>query len=297
MRAWLTQHRAALGGALRRLVVAPLGTVANLLAIAVALSLPVGAYTVVLNVARATRSIDQSPEMTVFLKPSATRAQAESLAPSLKALEGVAIVKFVPREAALKKLVEEGAMSDIAGALGQNPLPDAYALGFDSHDALALERYAEAIRAMQHVDLVQVDSDWVRRVAAALKLGRLAALGLAVLLAFALVAVTFNTIRLQILTQKDEIEVSQLLGATAGFIGRPFQYYGLALGALGGLAALAVVWLDLWLLRGAVAELATLYRSDFRLSMVPWADAAAVVAFAAFLGWLGATFSVARHLR
>jgi cell division transport system permease protein len=63
------------------------------------------------------------------------------------------------------------------------------------------------------------------------------------------------------------------------------------------LAALGVVWLNLRLLKGAVAELATLYRSDFALSMVPSADALAIVGFAAFLGWLGATFSVARHLR
>jgi cell division transport system permease protein len=297
MSAWLTQHRMALALAWRRLFGAPLGTLANLLAIAVALSLPVGAYTVVTNLARATRAVDASPEMSVFLKPEATRAQAEALAAQLKALEGVALVKFVPREQALKRLVEQGAMGDIAGALGQNPLPDAYTLGFDAHDAAQLERYAEAVRAMQYVDAVQVDSDWVRRVSAALKLGRMAALGLAVLLAFALVAVTFNTIRLQILTQKDEIEVSQLLGATTGFIGRPFQYYGLSLGALGGLAALGVVWLNLRLLKGAVAELATLYRSDFALSMVPSADALAIVGFAAFLGWLGATFSVARHLR
>jgi len=56
---------------------------------------------------------------------------------------------------------------------------------------------------------------------------------LATLFAFALVAVTFNTIRLQVLTRREEIEVSKLIGATDPFIRRPFLYFGTLQGLAG----------------------------------------------------------------
>ena len=64
---------------------------------------------------------------------------------------------------------------------------------------------------------------------------------LAALLSFSLVAVAFNTIRLQIMTMRDEIEVSKLIGATRGFVRRPFLYFGAIQGAVGGAAAWLII--------------------------------------------------------
>jgi cell division transport system permease protein len=58
------------------------------------------------------------------------------------------------------------------------------------------------------VDTVQVDSAWVKRLAALLNILRLALLLLAATLGTVVVAVIFNTIRLQVLTQREEILVS-----------------------------------------------------------------------------------------
>jgi cell division transport system permease protein len=120
---------------------------------------------------------------------------------------------------------------------------------------------------------------------------------LAGLLGVALVAVTFNTIRLQILTQRDEIEVSKLLGATDAFIGRPFYYLGLLQGVAGGLLALAIVASALALLNREVRVLAESYGSNFRFEFLPLSEAGLVVLGASVLGWLGAWLSVGRHLR
>ena len=120
---------------------------------------------------------------------------------------------------------------------------------------------------------------------------------LAALLGAALVAVTFNTIRLQILTQRDEIEVSKLLGATDGFIGRPFYYLGLLQGLAGGLLALAIVAAALGLLNREVRVLAESYGSNFRFGFLPLSEAVLVLLLASALGWLGAWLSVGRHLR
>jgi cell division transport system permease protein len=111
------------------------------------------------------------------------------------------------------------------------------------------------------------------------------------------VAVTFNTIRLQILTQRDEIEVSKLIGATDSFIGRPFHYAGFLQGLAGGGVALCIVAVSLALLNREVRTLSESYGADFRFGFLDPGDALAVVVFAGLLGWLGAHLSVRRHLR
>jgi cell division transport system permease protein len=117
------------------------------------------------------------------------------------------------------------------------------------------------------------------------------------LLGVALVAVTFNTIRLQILTQRDEIELCRLIGATHAYIRRPFFYLGSMLGLLGGLAALAIVVGGLAFLNRDLGTLAQLYGTDLRLSIPNPREMGAVLGAAAALGWLGAYLSVSRHLR
>jgi cell division transport system permease protein len=144
---------------------------------------------------------------------------------------------------------------------------------------------------------VQADAAWARRLAAMAGVVRLALWLLAGVLALGLVAVTFNTIGLQVLTQRSEIEVLRLIGATDSFIRRPFYYLGLLQGFAGGLIALGIVSAGLVLLNGEVRVLAAAYGSSFRFAFLSGGDAAAIVGFAALIGWLGAYLSVSRRLR
>jgi cell division transport system permease protein len=111
-----------------------------------------------------------------------------------------------------------------------------------------------------------------------------------------MIAVAFNTIRLQIVTQQTEIEVSRLIGATAAYVRRPFVYQGAVVGLLGGLVALGLVATSVQVLNGEVGRLAATYGSDFLLSLPPLADLTACLAFASALGWAGAYLSVSKHL-
>jgi cell division transport system permease protein len=181
--------------------------------------------------------------------------------------------------------------------LERNPLPDTFVVRAAGGGAPALEALAGTLRALPGVASVQVDSAWAERLAALARIGRLALAALAVLLATGLVAVTFNTIRLQILTQREEIEVSRLLGATDAFVRRPFFYQGVLQGLAGGLLALVILEAGLWVLNLGVRDLARAYGSSFELAFLPARDALAVALFAAGLGWLGALLSVSRYLR
>ena len=303
MSPWIRQHRFALGGALSTVRKSPGSFLFNVLVVAFALMLPFAGITLLDNVRPLSEQLSVDPEISLFMQQEATREQAQAIAPQIRrivAINGSANVAFVPREQALASLKEKSGLSDVLDTLGDNPLPDSYVMkleGFARGAAAdGVDAIAEQLRALPGVDAVQVDSAWVKRLAALLNILRLALLLLAVTLGIVVIAVVFNTIRLQVLTQKEEIAVSKLLGATDNFIHRPFYYTGALLGLCAGAVALGAVTLALAPLNGAIAEFARLYASEFQLAPLGGLEIAGLLAISAGLGLIGAMLSVQRHL-
>jgi cell division transport system permease protein len=296
MRAWLWHHLTSLVSTVARLARTPIATVLNLGVIGIALALPVGLYVALDNLRGFAHTLASDPQLSVFLALDAGRPDAEKIGARLKAHAGVREARFVPREQALKELKASTGIADVVDSLPQNPLPDAYVVLPRDNSPAALEGLRDEVAGWPKITHVQLDTEWARRLEAGLKVARLAAALLATLFAFALVAVTFNTIRLQILTRREEIEVSKLIGATDPYIRRPFLYFGALQGIAGGVAAWAIVWVGMHLLNGALAEFGQLYATRAELRHLSVEDSLSLLAFSAALGWLGAWLSVSRHL-
>ncbi|MDR1853615.1 MAG: permease-like cell division protein FtsX [Azoarcus sp.] len=297
MRNWLYLHGRSFLRALHRLGEQPFGTLLSALVMGIALALPAGGYILLDNVASLARGVSGTPEISLFLDETPdVAAQTEDIQHKLKAEPAVASIRYVPRDEALRQLESNG-LGDVLGGLAANPLPDAFVVTLRSDDPGVYDALTAKMRGWAGVTHVRLDSAWVKRLSALLELGRVVLLVLAVLLGLALVIVTFNTIRLQILTQTSEIEVSRLLGATNRFIRRPFYWFGSLQGILGGLIAVGAVWLGVVVLTEPVARVAETYGAVIALTGPNWQQSAAVVGFAAALGWLGAALSVRRHLR
>ena len=296
MNNWLVQHLRVLLSTLRRLLATPVSNLLNILVIGIALSLPAGMYVLLQNVQNMAEQVVGTPQISVFLSMGTSRDDITRIGRQLKQHEAIGKAEFVPREQALEQLKQSTGLADVIGGLTQNPLPDAYIIYPKASGSQALEALRDELQKWHGLEHVQLDSAWARKLEALLKFGRLAVLILAVLLSFALVAVTFNTIRLQILTQRDEIEVSKLIGATNAFVRRPFLYFGLLQGLLGGAAAWLIIIISLWLINGSLAELAQLYASSLVLHPPSAGASLALLGFSACLGWLGAWLSAAQHL-
>lgn len=296
MKNWLEQHVRVLLATLRRLVSTPAASLLNILVIGIALSLPAGMYVLLQNAQGLADQVAGIPQVSVFLKLDASQNDIARIGRQLKQHEAISRVEFVPRERALEQLRQSSGLADVIGGLAQNPLPDAYVVYPKESAPQKLEAMRDELQKWPGIEHVQLDSVWAHKLEALLKFGRMAVLILAVLLSFALAAVTFNTIRLQILTQRDEIEVSKLIGATNAFIRRPFLYFGMLQGLLGAAAAWLIISVSLHLLNGSFAELAQLYASSFALHPLSWGDSLTLLLFSAYLGWLGAWLSVAQHL-
>ena len=302
MSPWFRQHRFALGAALSTVRKAPGSFLFNVLVVAVALALPFAGITLLDNVRPMSEQLSVDPEVSLFVKTEATREEAEALGPQLRQIidDSKASITFIPREQALDDLKARSGLSAALDTLGDNPLPDSYVMKLagsaSAADASRIDAVVEQLHQLPHVDTVQVDSAWVKRLAALLGVLRLVLLLLAVTLGVVVIAVVFNTIRLQVLTQREEIAVSKLLGATDNFIHRPFYYTGSLLGLCAGAVALGGVALALQPLNAAIAEFARLYASEFQLVPLSAPEVAGLLAISAGLGLIGAMLSVQRHL-
>jgi cell division transport system permease protein len=292
----LAQNLAVLHAVLRRIFSSRLGGFFNILVIGVALSLPAGMYLLLQNVQGLVAQLSGTPQISLFLSLDAKPGDIDSLRSQLAQNPAIVRVEFVSRADALEQLKHSTGLADVIGGLQQNPLPDAFVIYPRPDSALALEALRNGLAKLPRVEQAQLDSAWAYKLEALLRFGRIVVLILAGLLSLALVAITFNTIRLQILTQSSEIEVSRLIGATNGFIRRPFLYFGAAQGLLGGIMAWLIISLSLLLLNFELRSLTQLYASQFTLHPLSWGDSVSLLLFSMYLGWLGAWLSVARHL-
>jgi cell division transport system permease protein len=296
MSIWFAQHLAALRDALRRLVAAPLNSLLSLLVIGVALTLPTGGWLALDNLRKLTSDTPGVQQISIFLTLDAGKREFADIESRLRQSQAGSW-HFVPREEALKRLQGSEGMAEIIASLPRNPLPDAFVITPADGQPELLERLAKTFSGWPKVAHVQLDSAWVKRFDALLRLGRLVVMLLGILFAGALVTITFNTIRLQILAQAAEIEVAKLIGATDAYIQRPLHYFGMLQGLLGGLCAALLVTAGFHLLTPPVAELARLYGANFALQGLSASSVLILTAIGATLGWLGARISVLIHLR
>lgn len=297
MKVWLTQHREAAWLALRRLAAAPVNSLLSLLAIGVALALPAGGQMLLANALHLAGTTSAVPQISLFMAAGSERRAATEIESRLSRYGGVKQVSFLAREDTLARMKTHPGLRDVIEALPANPFPDAFVVTATDDSPEAMEKLAIEFRQWPKVEHVQLDSAWVRRLDALLKLGRTAVLLLGALLGAGLIAISFSIIRMQILTQRAEIEVSQLLGATDGFIQRPFLYHGVVLGLGGGIVAWLLVGAAALWLRAPLGELVRLYDLSLVLQPLDPRDSVLLLGFAAALGWLGAMISLRQHLR
>jgi cell division transport system permease protein len=292
-RAWRDQHLYSLVSSLGRVAQRPFATLMTIGVMAVALALPIGLGLGLANLERLSATVQQSREVGLFLRTEVGDAQAARLADELRTRPDVAAVTVkTPAEG----LAEFRRKSDLAGALAllpENPLPSVLVVE-PRDDGAAL---AEAMRQEPRVELVQHDAAWRRRLSAWIAFATQFTAVLAALFALGVLLVVGNTVRLDIGNRRDEIAVLQQLGATDGFIRRPFIYlgawYGLGAGALAlGLLAAASAWLH-----PALADLVASYGSDFAWRGPGLRGVLSVLAVATVLGWVGAWLACGHHLR
>ena len=291
--AWLGHHVhsfvSSLGRALRR----PWATLLTIGVMAVALALPLGLWVVLDNIARFGGELQQSRVITVFLKPELGLDRAQALADSLRGRGDVATVQVKTPDQGLQELRDRGGLGSGIDALGDNPLPSVLVVS-PRGDETAL---AQSLSALPEADQVQHDALWRKRLDGWLRFGGRVVWVLGLLLGLGALLVVGNTVRLDIQSRREEIGVLQLLGASDGFIRRPFLYLGAWYGFGAGLLALGLIAAAGFALREPLAALSASYGSQFSLKGLDALHSSVVLVATVLLGWLGAWAVTGHFLR
>ncbi len=292
MKTWLTFHAQALGLVLSRFQKNKLSTFLICLSIGVTLALPSTAYIILDNLNGLVSNVKSESKLSVFLKTNHDDALVATIENKLKENPAIQSVVFVSKEDALAQLTTIDANKALLDSLSNNPLPDAFFVEPKILDGASIESLKDELSKIDGVETVLVDGAWIKRLNYLLQLGQKVLLLLTCLLGFALVVVIANTIRMQVLTQQAEIELSQLIGATKSFIRRPFLYLGALYGLGGGILASLITWLIIWLLNQTVTEIANSYQADFKLLVCHSSAPLALLVIASLVGLVSAYFSV-----
>lgn len=276
----------------------PFATLMTILVLGVALSLPSVFHVLYKNSERVSQQWDKASEISLFLKKDISAQRVQVLINKLGLYDEIETVTHITSHQALEEFKEMSGFSKALNYLDENPLPDvlivvpvAQAMNIASSKLLVAKLQRE-----QDVDLVRVDIDWIEKLQAILAIVVDVVIAIAVLLLLSVLLIVSNTIRLNILNQRSEIEVLKLVGATNSFIQRPFLYAGIWYGILGGLIAWLLTFSLVQWLQSGVINLMGLYQVEFQISAMSLEEVGILIGVSTFLGFIASYISVKQYL-
>jgi len=296
---WLERHAQVGVASIGRLYARPVATLMVWLVIGVALALPALLQVVVRNLEAVGPGQGRAYSIDVFLKPELSTARAQQVAGRVGERADVAQVQLITAEQGLTEFRLRSGFGEALDALTDNPLPATLIItpAPSATTPAAMDALRTSLAKLAEVDQVIADMQWLERLQALLAVSRRISEGAGILLAVAVLLVVGQVVRGDIETRRAEIEVSKLLGASDGFVRRPFLYTGLWYGLGGGLLAWLLVVVAVQLASPGVARVAALYGSDYQLLGLPFAGYFSLVATGAVLGWMGSGIAATWRLR
>lgn len=240
------------------------------------------------NIQRIVETFKNRMSIEVFIDNSQTQEQVNELKNRLMLIPGVQEAVFISKENALQKFREEFG-EDPLSLLGENPLPPSFHVLLKptyrvpaKTDSIAnqIRRHAGVDEVVYHGRLFKTVDQWSRIIL-------LIDLGLLLIVLVASLFLIANTLRLSLLTQSKNIQIMHLVGATKGFIQRPYWVQGIIEGGLGGAIATFILWI---VLRGIIFQFSLHLQGIRTIVLMPFV-------LGVFLGFLGSTIGLARFLR
>ena len=294
---YFTLHFEAAKNAVRQLFKQPLATLLILVMLAIAMSLPLALYLGVQSSQAILGKLNESPQITLYMEQNADEADSAVVKELLAADKRIEKSEFIGKAQGLSELQTSMGEQDIVSMLDSNPLPDAFVVspkpGGTPSEMQALR---QDLAKLPMVESAQLDTEWMQTLYQIDDFVQKVLAFLSVTLSVAFVLVAHNTIRLQILSRKEEIEITKLLGAPSSFIRRPFLYQAVWQSLLAAGLSLA---LCAWLIHATQPLVAQIFRPyglniEWRFFHTwEWLSVCGIVAA---LGIAGAWLATRQHL-
>lgn len=295
----LAEHHARdLIDALGRLYRAPIASLLTASVIGITLALPAGLNLLLDRLDALSYDWQGTVQASLFLDRDTAPDAGRQLAAELAARADIESTEYISRQQALEEFKQLSGFGDAIEALGSNPLPAVITVRpAPSLSAVQVETLIQQLQSQPGVAQARLDQAWLQRLYALFEIAQRSMVLIALLLGFAVVFIVGNTIRLDIENRREQIEVMKLLGASDGFVRRPFLYSGFWYGLVGSVLAWLLLSICLLILSGPIQRLAGLYGRDIGLLWVGGANSLMILMAGVGLGWLGSAWTVHRHLR
>lgn len=288
---WWTCHLRAFLFACGEIIRNPFNNLLTLFVIGIAFTLPVTLFSLLENAEGVVTNWQTAPKILLYLKQDLSSQQLNSFIQSLNQDNTIEQVRYISPQQGLQSLQSNGSVdNDSLQALGQNPLPGVVEITpnhLNTSPQLIQQLY-NRLKTADDVQLAELNLNWVKRLYYLLETLEYLTTAIAILFAAGLVLTIANTIRLDFKSNRQEIDVLNLIGATPTFIRRPFLYRGLIYGCLGGCIAWVLCSVVLWWLENPVSQLALSYNSNISLHGLTPAQGLLVVICGGLLSYLGA---------
>jgi cell division transport system permease protein len=262
---YIVSHYQMLLKAIQRSHASMLSTLIMFLVIGVTLILPSISFLLVQNLKSISETIQHESQISIFLKKDISVDAKNKIEKDLKSRIEINNYHYVKKEEAWPRLQKSMGFNESNNGLSENPLPDAFFVSPNTVNPNQIMILKSSLDKLEGVDQVVVDTGWVKKLNSILHLANKAIFLASILLASMLTVVIGNTIRLQMTSHHEEIELSKLIGATNQFIRRPFLYSGFIYGLGGGLTAALSLKLIVIFLNRTVVEVEALYGAQFMI--------------------------------
>ena len=204
---------------------------------------------------------------------------------------------FESKLTAWDKLQNKLNLNPLDIGISENPLPDAFFISLNTFNEKEINILISDLKTIDGVENIFFDAGWVKKLRSILYLLKIGLAFLAIILIIVLIVVIGNTIRLQTLTHKDEIEVSKLIGATNSFIQKPFMYTGLIYGLGGGLITICTLKLTIEIFNKAAINLEAMLGGSFILENLVWEQNLTIVLIAMLIGCFASFFAAQQSIK
>ncbi len=294
---YLSLHADAARHAAVQLLKQPLATLLVLIMLAVAMSLPLALYLGVAGSQSVLGKLNKSPQITLYLEQEASEADSTAIQNKLTADPRIGKSEFISKAQGLGELQTSMGEQDLVSILDSNPLPDVFIVTPRQGGTPGqIQTLQQDLAALPMVESARLDTEWMQTLYHIDKFVRQILAFLSLTLSVAFILVAYNTIRLQILSRKEEIEITKLLGAPASFIRRPFLYQAVWQSLL---AAGISLGLCVWLIdttRPLITGIFAPYGLNIEWRFFHQWEWLAVLGIVTALGIIGAWLATRRHL-
>lgn len=276
-----------------------LASVLTIFVIAISIALPTIGYLLWKNANQAAHQWSPTPNLTVYLDKTISVEGTNELISDIQQYPEVEKIQYLSSDETLEEFRLWSGFSEAIDLLDENPLPGVLIIipDDDAKQASILQAMQAQILKLNGVDDVKLDDSWFTRLTALTNMVKNIVWTISVFMVVAVFLVISNSIRLAIFARKQTIIVMQLIGATEGFILRPFLYSGLFNGFIGGIVAIILSEIFIFQIDAIILNVSSVFGTIFIIEDINIDEALFIVFVTTIIGWLSAFMATKKYLK